>query len=136
MAATKLTRTLLLTALLTAASVPAGVAHAAPDAAERSAFTLSVGPKNGVETPRTTLLSCDPAGGTHPRADAACASLRDAGGDFHRLSQNHAATPCPMVLKPVVATAHGNWQGKPVHFRQEFGNECVAAAKLGAVYDF
>jgi len=131
MVATRLTRTLLLAALF-AATTPA-MAQAAPPG---SVLTLTLHAKNGTAAPRSVVLNCDPDSGTHPRAKAACESLRSAKGDFAALGQNHASAPCPLVLRPVVASAGGTWQGKPVKFTREFGNECEAAAKLGPVFDF
>lgn len=36
----------------------------------------------------------------------------------------------------MIASAHGTWQGKPVHFDKEFGNSCQATSNLGTVFDF
>ena len=52
---------------------------------------------------------------------ARVAGFRAAGCDWDGLIEKNLA---PVLLSTTV------------HFRQEFGNECVAAAKLGAVYDF
>lgn len=131
MAATRLIRTLLL-AVLFVATAPA-MANAAPAG---SFLTLTIHSKNGAAAPRSVVLNCDPDSGTHPRAKEACNSLRTAHGDFTSLSQNHANSPCPLVLRPVIVKADGTWRGKPVRFRQEFGNECEAAAKLGPAYSF
>ncbi|MFR9729555.1 SSI family serine proteinase inhibitor [Saccharopolyspora sp. MS10] len=101
-----------------------------------SHLTLTIASKSRVEAPRTVSLRCEPTGGTHPKAQAACASLLAAAGNFDLVGQEHAGAPCPLVLRPVVATAHGTWQGRPVKFQKEFGNDCVAATNAGPVFDF
>lgn len=105
--------------------------------ATTSHLTLTIASKNRAEAPRTVQLRCEPTGGTHPKAAEACESLLAAGGNFDQLGQPQTgAQQCTLVLRPVVASAHGTWQGKPVHFDKEFGNNCVATSKLGSVFDF
>ena len=131
MAATRFIRGLLLaaTAVLMLTPATAGAAAAPSD------LTLTIAAKGRAELPRTVSLRCEPTGGSHPKAAAACEGLITAGGDFEQLGQVHA-NQCTMELKPVVGTAHGTWQGRPVHFEKEFGNQCVASSAAGAVFDF
>ncbi|WP_243792315.1 SSI family serine proteinase inhibitor [Saccharopolyspora gloriosae] len=104
--------------------------------ATTSHLTLTIASKDRAEAPRTVQLRCEPTGGTHPRAAEACESLLAADGNFDQVGQPHTSAPCPLVLRPVIASAHGTWQGKPLHFDKEFGNSCVATSKLGTVFDF
>ncbi|MCA1188474.1 MULTISPECIES: SSI family serine proteinase inhibitor [unclassified Saccharopolyspora] len=131
MAATRFIRGLLLAATAVLVLTPA----TAGAAATQSDLTLTIAAKDRAELPRTVSLRCEPVGGSHPNAAAACDSLTTAGGDFEQLGQAHTGQ-CTMELKPVVGTAHGTWQGRPVHFEKEFGNQCVAASAAGAVFDF
>ena len=45
-------------------------------------------------------------------------------------------TSCTLEYRPVVARAHGSWHGKPVHWTQEFGNDCALRSATGAVFRF
>ncbi|MGP4020422.1 SSI family serine proteinase inhibitor [Saccharopolyspora sp. 5N708] len=83
---------------------------------------------------RAALLTCEPAGGSHPHASAACQTLDAVNGDFNLLSGGHSM--CPLVYKPVKLTAKGNWHGRPVTFEKTFSNDCVAEAATGKVFAF
>jgi hypothetical protein len=57
-------------------------------------------------------LSCDPAGGTHPHADAACQALLAIKNPF---AQPAAGTNCPMILANAPRfILYGTWYGKHV----------------------
>lgn len=109
-----------------AAAVPT-VASAAPS---RDRLVLSVTAANGTRTMAT--LRCNPVGGTHPVAASACAAIASARGDLARLPADEGF--CTMQYAPVTAAAVGQWAGKPVRFRQRFGNACELSLRTGAVF--
>ncbi|MGV9363456.1 SSI family serine proteinase inhibitor [Amycolatopsis sp. NPDC003731] len=82
----------------------------------------------------SVLLTCDPAGGTHPKRDKACAVLSGAGGDFSRINARHQA--CTLIYAPVEATAIGTWHGKPVSFSTTYANRCEADRDSDEVFAF
>ncbi|MFF2779228.1 SSI family serine proteinase inhibitor [Streptomyces sp. NPDC058052] len=81
---------------------------------------------------RTVTLTCDPAGGDHPRAEAACADLDATQGRVERDSD----TACVLLYDPVEVRAEGVWQGRPVSFTRQYGNTCELNARTGAVFAF
>ncbi|OLT44888.1 hypothetical protein BJF85_19605 [Saccharomonospora sp. CUA-673] len=97
-----------------------------------SALSLSIKTSDG--TVAFTQLWCDPTGGSHPTAARACAALDDAEGDLADLEPSHQA--CPMIHDPVRASAHGYWDGEPVHFTTTYNNRCMADAESGGVFGF
>ena len=84
----------------------------------------------------TVTLQCDPPGGTHPRAAAACADVDKAGGDLAQLPASKNARACFMIYSPVSVTAQGSWHGQPVQFTKKYPNTCVMREKTGSVFDF
>ncbi|MFD8013348.1 SSI family serine proteinase inhibitor [Streptomyces sp. NPDC058955] len=81
---------------------------------------------------RTVTLHCDPAGGDHPRAEAACADLDATQGRVERDSD----TACTLLYDPVEVRAEGVWHGRPVSFARQYGNTCELNARTGAVFAF
>lgn len=75
-----------------------------------------------------TTLDCDPVGGTHPEADAACAAIA-AAGSIEAIAP--AEGFCTMEYRPITATAHGREQ-----FERTFGNPCVLRMAKGEVFAF
>ena len=104
-------------ATLLAAVVITGPAHAAP----RSTLTASVQPAHGPVT--TASLTCQPPGGSHPKAAAACATLAKAGGDPRRITPLDRM--CTMEYAPVTASLTGRWKGRAIRYRAEFSNACT-----------
>ncbi|WP_051468347.1 SSI family serine proteinase inhibitor [Actinomadura oligospora] len=91
-------------------------------------------PTGNTSGTRYVVLKCDPAGGNHPKAAGACADLAASGGMFdHRPTRNEV---CPMIYHPVVARAAGRWRGRPVRFREQYGNDCIMRSRTGRVFDF
>ncbi|AYC37783.1 SSI family serine proteinase inhibitor [Streptomyces griseorubiginosus] len=119
---------------LTAAAVL--LAAAAPvSAGDRSGgdylyLTVTKGDSRSSDT-RGTLLLCDPPQG-HGRAAEACAQLDAADGDIGALPA--ADVLCPMLYAPVTVQARGQWNGRPVEYRQSFSNTCLMEARTGAVF--
>ncbi|RNL85071.1 SSI family serine proteinase inhibitor [Halostreptopolyspora alba] len=122
----------LLRPVLVAAS--AGLLLVAPGAhpvrAPASALHLSVAERGEEELTEATL-TCAPAGGSHPRAAAACETLRQVHGRFGDLPTT--GDPCTMEYRPTVGEVTGHWLGEPVRFRHTYENPCLAARESGGV---
>ncbi|MDA3647691.1 protease inhibitor [Saccharopolyspora indica] len=120
-----------------AAGVACAVAVLIPGAAaaagEQSTVTLSVTETN--QQTRSVTLNCDPVGGDHPQAGAACHQLQLVDGNFQRLDARTASN-CTKDRRAVSAEAKGNWRGKPVEFRLTAANSCSLKARTGALFDF
>ncbi|MFC4064202.1 SSI family serine proteinase inhibitor [Actinoplanes subglobosus] len=112
--------------LTTAFAVLAGPTGPAA-AAGPSQLTLSYQAKS-------VRLTCGPAGGDHPRAGQACATLRGAGGDPANLKGGDSL--CILLYQPVTASMDGTWRGKLVKWRQTFGNSCEMTRATGVLFDF
>ncbi|MFI5610444.1 SSI family serine proteinase inhibitor [Amycolatopsis sp. NPDC051903] len=79
-------------------------------------------------------LTCDPAGGTHPKAGEACATLTGVDGDISRIKPR--LQRCTMIYSPVDVAAFGTWHGQPVTFHATFANKCAADAQTAGVFGF
>lgn len=79
-------------------------------------------------------LQCEPSGGSHPTADAACASLIAVDGRFAALPPVLAA--CPAYYDPVTVTVGGTWHFKSVSFTRTYTNDCAAAVLSDYVFRF
>ncbi|MDA3626512.1 SSI family serine proteinase inhibitor [Saccharopolyspora sp. WRP15-2] len=133
---TRLTgRTFLAAATLAGAALVPAMANAEP-AAEQAGSTLhlTVSGQNRDELPRNVVLSCHPAGGTHPNAGSACQTLEAVNGDLNQLTAGQAI--CNLNYQPVTYSARGTWQGRPVTFEKTYSNQCVADASTGKVFAF
>jgi hypothetical protein len=98
---------------------------AAPSAtlspAARTHLTVEVRP-SPKEPPKTWTLTCDPAGGTHPKAAAACQALAKAEDPFKPVPKDAICTE--IYGGPQVATVTGTWRGTPVNARFTRQNGC------------
>ncbi|MBW8794627.1 MAG: serine protease [Streptomyces sp.] len=120
--------------LAAAALLAAGPAQAAPGGTRDGDYlylTVTQG-ENQSGDARGTVLLCDPPQG-HSHAAEACAELAAADGDVARLTPAKDAM-CPMVYAPVTAQARGQWNGRPVEYRETFSNSCQMAARTGPVF--
>jgi hypothetical protein len=79
-------------------------------------------------------LRCQPAGGTHPKPEHACAELAAVNGAFELLPSHPKA--CPLIYQPVDVSAHGRWRGRPVTFAATFDNRCLAVVGTNEIFDF
>ncbi|QFZ23118.1 SSI family serine proteinase inhibitor [Saccharothrix syringae] len=79
-------------------------------------------------------LTCEPAGGLHPRADETCLALSGADGQVGDLPPGEAV--CTLEYAPVRVKASGRWRGERRTFEAEFPNACVMRAQTGPVFDF
>ncbi|MQY05218.1 SSI family serine proteinase inhibitor [Actinomadura macrotermitis] len=57
-------------------------------------------------------LTCDPAGGDHPKKDAACAALAKSADPFKAPPKDRICTK--IYGGPETATVTGTWKGRPV----------------------
>ena len=105
---------------------------AAGQPAKRTALTLTYAAEAGYAT--AVKLRCDPAGGPHPTAAAACAELRQVGGRPERLRP--ARTMCMMIYAPITAEITGTWRGTKVSWSQTYGNTCEMSRATGVLFRF
>jgi hypothetical protein len=76
--------------------------------------------------PRRMTLECDPVGGDHPDAAAACAALAAASdGGRDPFAPTPADAVCTQIYGgPQTATVTGTWRGTPVDARFDRTNGC------------
>ncbi|MEU0413842.1 SSI family serine proteinase inhibitor [Streptomyces griseorubiginosus] len=117
-------------ALLLAAAAPAPASAETRSGGDYLYLMVTKGDSRSSDT-RGTLLLCDPPQG-HGRAAEACAQLDASGGDIGAFPT--ADVYCPMLYAPVTVQARGQWNGRPVEYRQTFSNGCVMEARTGAVF--
>ncbi|MGS2616676.1 SSI family serine proteinase inhibitor [Micromonospora sp. LZ34] len=122
--------TVLATGALTAATTPRA-AHAADR--PTSVLLLTVPPHVHGE-PRATALRCEPAGGTHPEATAACRAVAAVDGDLTAMTPEPG--PCTLEYAPVTARAFGFWQDRPVSWAKTFGNRCALLRETRSLFAF
>ncbi|MFD1148879.1 SSI family serine proteinase inhibitor [Saccharothrix hoggarensis] len=109
----------------------AAMAALAPTfAAPESSFVLTVLRGDSL---RVTDLTCEPAGGLHPRAEQACLALSDVDGEIGGLSTGQGF--CTLEHDPVVVRASGTWRGETRSFEAVYPNPCVMRAETGPVFD-
>ncbi|MEV0229489.1 SSI family serine proteinase inhibitor [Nonomuraea sp. NPDC050786] len=109
-----------------------GTSSPAMAARPKDQLKLVVAVKGG-ET-KTARLHCEPAGGTHPDAQAACELLEQVNGDPGQLNVSPDAV-CTREAQPHAVAAKGRWDGKPVRWGKVFGNACLVKAATGALFD-
>ncbi|WP_225993642.1 SSI family serine proteinase inhibitor [Actinomadura rudentiformis] len=115
-----------------------------------SSATTSVSPSGSSGNPKDTLtvqvkaaakaaaktwtLSCDPAGGDHPKAGEACAAVAKAKDPFQPPPSGQMCTK--IFGGPEIATVKGTWQGKPVNakFSRTDGCELSRWEKLAPLF--
>ncbi|WP_127501321.1 SSI family serine proteinase inhibitor [Actinoplanes solisilvae] len=79
-------------------------------------------------------LSCDPVGGGHPHAAAACATLTDVDADPGKIKAESRL--CVLLYQPVTATLSGTWHGREVEWTRRFGNTCEMRRATGVLFQF
>ncbi|MER5791576.1 SSI family serine proteinase inhibitor [Streptomyces sp. NPDC001980] len=120
--------------LAAAALLAAGPAQAVPGGTRGADYlylTVTKGESQSGDA-RGAILLCDPPEG-YSRAAEACAELAAAGGDIARITPAKDAM-CPMVYAPVTVQARGQWNGRPIEYRETFSNSCQMAARTGPVF--
>ncbi len=117
-----------------AVAVPLPVGQSYAESVQLTA-TASV---DGKERRRARLLRCDPVGGDHPHAQAACRDIAVAAGDFARLPGDPVKGVCGAgfeLYDPVTVSAAGEWDGVIVDYRKTFENQCKLRVATGLVFD-
>lgn len=97
-----------------------------------STLTVTVVDDAGA-TPRTWTLTCDPPGGSHPDADAACRAIDAARTPF---APKPADMACTQIYGgPQTATIEGTWRGERVSasYKRTDGCEIARWNALAAV---
>ncbi|MFF5082740.1 SSI family serine proteinase inhibitor [Actinoplanes sp. NPDC000266] len=79
-------------------------------------------------------LDCEPAGGGHPKPEAACETLSAVGADPGRIEPK--TTACVMIYAPVTAEVTGVWRRMPVKWTHKFGNTCEMRRATGVLFEF
>ncbi|MEV0403775.1 SSI family serine proteinase inhibitor [Actinoallomurus sp. NPDC050550] len=90
----------------------------------------------GSATPKTVTLQCDPVGGTHPKAEQACADVAKTHGDFKLASDEKNPRACFMIYSPVTTSAEGQLRGEAVKYTARFPNTCMMRTQTGSIFDF
>ncbi|MEV4648305.1 SSI family serine proteinase inhibitor [Saccharopolyspora sp. NPDC049357] len=115
------------------ALLPVG-AYAGPDDSSQSTFTLTVTEN---QKPRHVILKCDPTGGDHPRAAAACKELQAVDGHFQDLDVRSSSTKsCTKERRSVSASADGVWEDRQVSYQFSTVNLCQLHRSTGSVFAF
>lgn len=98
-------------------------------------FTLTISQGEVVVPDRTVTLTCDPDGGTHPDAVAACDIVRQVGVGLPDMNLNPDVA-CTMQWDPITVSVDGHYHEALVQFTKTYGNACQLAAQTGAFYAF
>lgn len=101
--------------------------------APQDTATFRHGPEAG--TSSVILLCGLDDGSTHPTPEAACDSLRAAGGDFASLPPVEDVL-CTLRFAPVEVRAVGLWEGQVVRYQATFSNRCAAEVETDNVFAF
>lgn len=83
---------------------------------------------------RAVKLTCDPAGGGHPKPADACATLASVAADPAKIPT--AGGMCTMIYAPITAQLTGKWHGTAVNWAHDFGNDCEMRQATGVLFDF
>lgn len=100
--------------------------------AEQSFLGLAV---QGQDNASVATLRCDPPGGSHSNAAAACDALAAAGGDFSKVT-GQPGTVCTDIFDPVTVRARGEYRGAPVDFERTYPNRCDLDRQTAPVFQF
>ncbi|WP_225847780.1 subtilase-type protease inhibitor [Streptomyces sp. HPF1205] len=122
------------------ASATALPAVASPSDTTAPLTSLLITKSHLIATSRTAAasqvtLDCEPTGGTHPTAQAACDALIAVNGDFAKLPPATGVF-CLAVWDPVTVSVTGVWRQKPVTFTRTYSNDCDAAVSSDNVFRF
>ena len=109
------------------------VRGAAVKAAPFARLTLTVTSGEVARRSAPVTLTCGPAGGTHPTADAACKALQKSGGQVFGLPPREGVL-CTADYRPVTASATGYWGKRQVKDTRTFGNACQLGIVAGAIF--
>ncbi|MER8034175.1 SSI family serine proteinase inhibitor [Streptomyces hydrogenans] len=122
-----------------AALALAGTAAAAPAPSTDGTLWLTVTrtTADGASTTGNLWLECpDGDGGAgHPHRASACADLAAAHGDLDALPGRQSAL-CSNDAVHVVATAHGRYGSRAVHWEHAYESDCHLTLATGEIFDF
>ncbi|WP_433331430.1 SSI family serine proteinase inhibitor [Spirillospora sp. CA-294931] len=100
-----------------------------------NADSLTVQVKASDQAPaKTWKLTCEPAGGDHPKAADACQTLTKAKNPFQPVPKDQMCTK--IYGGPEIATVKGTWQGQPVDtkFTRADGCQLSRWSKVGPLF--
>ena len=83
---------------------------------------------------RSATLHCEPPGGSHPDARAACDDLLRSDGDVQAVQDTDSL--CTFEYRPVHVTASGSWRGEERNFDHVYPNACAMRVDTGSVFGF
>lgn len=121
---------LALSTALTLATTPAASAHDRDWPQGKLTLTISF-PEESPRIRHRATLTCNPDGGNHPQAEAACDQLRYARGHIDRIPSDDG--PCTMGYRPTRVRAWGYWRGWFRLFSDRYTNPCVANRLTGGI---
>jgi hypothetical protein len=118
-----------------AAAPSSSPGHRQAAAAAKVSLTVVVKTHPGAKPQRWTL-TCDPVGGTHPHAQAACRQLLAAKNPFAPIPRGIMCPMIPAGPQAGMARVSGVYFGKPVSgtFTQQSPCGATRWAKLGVVF--
>jgi hypothetical protein len=135
---------LAVTSLVAVTGLTGGTAQARESSADQAPLwgtLLFLSVTKGNQVIGTAVLTCNPAGGSHPHPAAACDDLDQARGDFTNLP-GVPGTACDDMYDPVQASAVGTWNGPLIgwltgalrFFSNTYGNICDLYRSTGWVF--
>ncbi|REE97397.1 SSI family serine proteinase inhibitor [Thermomonospora umbrina] len=92
-----------------------------PSSAAQTRLDIEVRP-SAKGAPTTWTLTCDPAGGSHPRAEAACQALAKLKNPFAPVAKDAICTE--IYGGPNVASVSGTWRGTRIDTDFSRSNGC------------
>lgn len=109
---------------------------AATEQPSESTMVITVWDSSGIIATQINevVLKCEPAGGNHVDAEAACDTLTSVDGDFDELEPLPDA--CMLIYKPVYIEVGGNWRDRVVRFQHNYPNLCLAEIESRGVFSF
>ncbi len=119
----------------TGSTAPSSAASRSTAPAARVALTVVVKASPGAK-PRRWTLTCDPVGGTHPHARAACRELLGAKNPFAPIPRGIMCPMIPAGPQAGSATVTGTFFGQQVSGTFSRQSPCAASrwAELGVVF--
>ena len=118
-----------------AAAPSSSPSHRQAAGAAKVSLTVVVKTRPG-DTPQRWTLTCDPVGGTHPHAQAACRQLLAAKNPFAPIPRGFMCPMIPAGAQTGTAQVSGTFFGKPVSgtFSQQSPCGATRWAQLGVVF--
>lgn len=105
---------------------PSAAPSSSPASSDPASTALTIVVDDGAGGVTTWTLTCDPVGGDHPDAEAACRALAQNGA--RALPPVPRGRMCTQVFAgPETATVTGTWNGKAVDSRFNRRNGCEIA---------